>query len=85
MVANMTTEIEFSLDIMNVLWYYICEVINMKQQPKRKDLVRITVSIPEYIRNWVKEESQKNNESLSLTLSRLLETLHDLKKNLSLG
>ncbi len=69
---------------MNVLWYYICEVINMKQQPKRKDLVRITVSIPEYIRKWIEEESQKNDESMSVVVTRLLETLFNLRKNLSL-
>ena len=56
----------------------------MKQQPKRKDLVRITVSIPEHIRKWIEEESQKNDESLSVVVSRLLETLYSLKKNLSL-
>jgi len=56
----------------------------MKQQPKRKDLVRITVSIPEHIRKWIEEESQKNDESMSVVVTRLLETLHSLKKNLSL-
>ena len=56
----------------------------MKQQPKRKDLVRITVSIPEYIRKWIEEESQKNDESMSVVVTRLLETLFNLRKNLSL-
>ena len=56
----------------------------MKQHRKRKDLKRIDVSIPEHIYNWIQEESQKNDESISLTVSRLLETLYNLKKNLSL-
>ncbi len=56
----------------------------MKQQPKRKDLVRITVSIPEHIRTWIENEAEKNNESMSVVVTRLLETLYSLKKNLSL-
>lgn len=57
----------------------------MKQHPKRKDLERISVSIPKEIFDWIKIECQDNNESMSVVVSRLLETLYNLKKNLSLG
>ncbi|MEK7396626.1 MAG: hypothetical protein AAB116_06785 [Candidatus Poribacteria bacterium] len=57
----------------------------MKQHRKRKDLERISVSIPKEIYDWIKIECQDNNESMSVVVSRLLETLYNLKKNLSLG
>lgn len=52
----------------------------MKQHPKRKDLVRFTVSIPEKIYSEIKRESQKNDESLSVVMTRFLERYFEMKK-----
>ena len=52
----------------------------MKQHPKRKDLARINVSIPQEIYEVIKKESQEKDESLSIVVSRFLEAYLDIRK-----
>jgi len=52
----------------------------MKQHPKRKDLARINVSIPQEIYEVIKKESQEKDESLSIVVSRFLEAYLDISK-----
>ena len=53
----------------------------MRQQPKRKDLVKRMFVIPEEIDNWLNEVCAKTNESRSLALTRLLESVKNIQKN----
>ena len=52
----------------------------MKQHPKRKDLARINVSIPQEIYEVIKRESQEKDESLSVVVSMFLEAYLDIRK-----
>lgn len=51
----------------------------MKQHRKRKDLKRINVSIPDEIYERIKQESQENDESLSMVVTRLLDTYFEMQ------
>lgn len=72
------------LTLRNVLWYYISEVIKMKQHRKRQDLVRLNVMIPEEINDWITDICNKTDSSRGLVVTRLLTTLKNMQKNLAL-
>ncbi|MHC4533486.1 MAG: hypothetical protein ACYS6K_05995 [Planctomycetota bacterium] len=52
----------------------------MKQHPKRKDLARINVSIPREVYQLIKKESQEKDESLSVVVTKFLETYFEMRK-----
>lgn len=54
----------------------------MRQQSKRKDLVKRMFMIPEEIDIWINEICERTNESRSLVVTRLLESVKNFQKNL---
>jgi hypothetical protein len=55
----------------------------MKQQSKRKDLVKRSVMLPQEIDNWINDICARTNEGRSLVIVRLLTALKNMQKNLS--
>lgn len=56
----------------------------MRQHPKRKDLVRLNVMIPQEINDWITDTCNKTDLSRGLVVTRLLATLKNMQKNLAL-
>ncbi len=56
----------------------------MKQHKKRKDLVRRHIMIPKEIDDWITTISNQTQESRNLVVTRLLTTLKNMQKSLSL-
>ena len=55
----------------------------MKQQPKRKDLLKRMFMIPEELDEWLNEVHLQTGESRSLILTNILSDVKKMQKSLS--